>query len=90
MSLFDFAVVMSKPASNREIKVEICANSIQSAINAEAGGAHRLELCENLEAGGTTPSYGTIKTTTTKVNLPVYLLIRPRPGDSATPMTSWR
>ena len=80
MSLFDFAVVMSKPASNREIKVEICANSIQSAINAEAGGAHRIELCENLEAGGTTPSYGTIKATIAKISLPVHVLIRPRPG----------
>ena len=71
----------SKPASNGEIKVEICANSVQSAINAAAGGAHRIELCENLEAGGTTPSYGTIKTTIAKTSLPVYVLIRPRPGD---------
>ena len=43
------------------IEVEICANSVQSAINAEKGGADRIELCQNLNEGGTTPSYAAIK-----------------------------
>ena len=43
------------------MNIEICANSVQSAINAEKGGADRIELCQNLNEGGTTPSYAAIK-----------------------------
>ena len=37
--------------------LEVCANSYESAINAEKGGAHRIELCENLSVGGLTPNF---------------------------------
>lgn len=61
--------------------VEICANSVQSAINAEKGGADRIELCQNLNEGGTTPSYAVIKYCVEKLSLKTMVLVRPRPGD---------
>ena len=60
---------------------EVCVESYQETIAAIAAGATRIELCENLSCGGTTPSYGTIKQVTEKLNVPVMVMIRPRGGD---------
>ncbi|MDR2083995.1 MAG: copper homeostasis protein CutC [Bacteroidales bacterium] len=60
---------------------EVCANSVESAINAQTGGADRIELCANLESGGTTPSYASIKLCKEKLTIPINVLIRPRNGD---------
>lgn len=60
---------------------EVCVGSYQEAVSAEAAGANRIELCENLSCGGTTPSYGTIKKTIEKLQIPVMVMIRPRGGD---------
>lgn len=61
--------------------LEICAGSLPSAVAAQAGGADRIELCQNLEQGGTTPSYGTIEQVLARLTIPVFVLIRPRPGN---------
>ncbi|MDH5474593.1 MAG: copper homeostasis protein CutC [Cyclobacteriaceae bacterium] len=61
--------------------VEVCANSVQSAINAKIAGAQRVELCENLWEGGTTPSAASIKLTKEKSDIELFVLIRPRGGD---------
>lgn len=61
--------------------MEVCVESFQEAVSAEAAGATRIELCENLSYGGTTPSYGTIRKTIEKLNIPVMVMIRPRGGD---------
>ncbi|WP_257668684.1 copper homeostasis protein CutC [Parapedobacter tibetensis] len=62
-------------------KLEICANSVASALAAQAGGADRIEFCQNLEAGGTTPSHGQIKLVQQRINIGIHVLIRPRAGD---------
>ena len=61
--------------------LEICANSYQSAVNAEIAGAHRIELCSEISVGGTTPSYGLLKKVMADIDIPVQVLIRPRSGD---------
>jgi len=61
--------------------LEVCATSLQSAINAQSGGAGRVELCDNLYEGGTTPSPGTILLAREKLNIKVHVLIRPRGSD---------
>ena len=61
--------------------LEVCANSYESAINAEKGGAHRIELCENLSVGGLTPNFELAKKVINELNIPVFILIRPRDGD---------
>jgi len=63
------------------ITLEVCANSYTSAKAAEEGGASRVELCENLAEGGTTPSYAQIKRCKTQLNIEIWPIIRPRGGD---------
>ncbi|MDR1455665.1 MAG: copper homeostasis protein CutC [Tannerella sp.] len=62
--------------------IEICANSAQSCVEAEAGGARRVELCAGIPEGGTTPSYGEIRTAQALTStLAIHVIIRPRGGD---------
>ncbi|HET8554522.1 MAG TPA: copper homeostasis protein CutC [Rhodanobacteraceae bacterium] len=61
--------------------LEVAANSVASACAAQAGGAARVELCAALEVGGLTPSHAMIAMAREKLDIAVYVLIRPRAGD---------
>jgi copper homeostasis protein len=61
--------------------IEVCANGLQSALNAQQAGALRVELCNNLYEGGTTPSPATIRLTRKYLTIKLHVLIRPRGSD---------
>jgi len=60
---------------------EACVGNFIEAKNAKNLGAERIELCENLYDGGTTPSYGTVKKVLEKIKIPTLVMIRPRGGN---------
>ena len=62
-------------------KLEIAVFSVEAAVTALKAGAHRIEFCENPQEGGTTPSYGSLKTLRSFTTQPVFPIIRPRGGD---------
>ncbi len=66
---------------NKSYQLEICANSIASALAAQEGGADRVEFCQSLEMGGTTPSLGQIWLARAGLSIGMHVLIRPRAGD---------
>jgi copper homeostasis protein len=66
---------------NSPVLLEICADCVDSAISAERGGAHRVELCSGLAEGGVTPSSGLISAVRSRLSLPLHVIIRPRAGD---------
>ncbi|KIY73481.1 hypothetical protein CYLTODRAFT_416854 [Cylindrobasidium torrendii FP15055 ss-10] len=72
----------STSKSKSPLRIEVCVDSVQSAINAVNGGADRLELCATLANGGTTPSLGLFKAVSRAVpDVPIMVMIRPRAGD---------
>lgn len=60
---------------------EACVGNIDEALEAEKRGASRIELCDNLMEGGTTPSFGTIALAKERIKIPFMVIIRPRGGD---------
>ena len=60
---------------------EACVESFEKALESQNNGADRIELCENLSVGGTTPSYGTVKICLEKLNIPIFPMIRARGGN---------
>ncbi|KAK7063946.1 copper homeostasis protein cutC [Favolaschia claudopus] len=64
------------------LSIEVCVDSVRSALNAVRGGADRLEVCQNLGVGGgTTPSLGLVKAIKKSVDVPLMVMVRPRTGD---------
>ncbi|ETW87158.1 copper homeostasis protein [Heterobasidion irregulare TC 32-1] len=75
---------MSLDHNSSKILVEVCVDSVESAINAVHGGADRLELCGNLAiGGGTTPSMGLFNAVRKSIQrfIPIMVMVRPRTGN---------
>ena len=60
--------------------LEVCCSSVDDALEAEAGGADRVELCSSLFFGGLTPSHGTIVEAVRRLRIPTIVMVRPRGG----------
>jgi copper homeostasis protein len=65
----------------RGVVVEACVDAIDAALEAERGGAARIELCGELLQGGVTPSAGLIAAVWERIDIPLFVLVRPRTGD---------
>lgn len=66
---------------NNDIVLEICAGSVTSCLAAQEGGAQRVEFCDNLLEGGTTPSFGQLAAARDRLWITLNAIIRPRGGD---------
>ena len=66
---------------NAHYLLEISVETLDAALAAERGGAHRIELCENLSVGGVTPRVELMHATRERIKVPIYAMIRPRGGN---------
>ena len=72
------------------IQIEVCVSSVESAVNAQMGGASRIELCSNLVEGGTTSSAGTLLAVRSKLICEMNVLIRPGVVIFFTTIPNWK
>jgi len=75
-----FGVVDEKSVREMNCLLEAAVDSVEAAVLAEQAGADRLELCAALELGGLTPGMGLMQAVRKAVQIPVFVLIRPRAG----------
>jgi copper homeostasis protein len=73
--------MMNFGENKNKMILEACVESFSEALAAQKAGANRIELCENLAVGGTTPSYGTIKLCCSELKIPVVVMVRSRGGN---------
>ena len=77
LNFITFALIME----NIQRILEVCVDSVCNALTAQSAGAHRIEFCANLPEGGTTPSPAQIEIARKKLQIKLYVIIRPRGGD---------